>query len=179
MSMYPIATSGSLTSAGGFDFTSIPQTFNHLQLRIFGRSTFDRGAGETAPVNHYIRFNSNSSSIYSNHQLSGNGATVSAGGSTTASAVVIGGGNPSFRSNTGMYSNFIIDILDYTSTNKNKVVKAFGGYDGDGYGISTILSSLWASTDAVTSLNIFNDGNYAIGSRFDLYGISNSPMTGA
>jgi hypothetical protein len=177
--MYPIATSGSLTSAGSYNFASIPQTFDHLQLRIFGRSTFDRGSGNVDPVNNYLRINGDSGNNYAYHSIVGTGATASAGGATAASAMVLGGSNPALRTLSGVYSNIIIDILDYRNTNKNKTVKAIGGYDANGTGIVYLLSSFLNSTAAVTSLNIFNDADYAIGSRFDLYGISTSSATGA
>jgi len=178
MSMFPIS-SGTLNTPSSFEFTGIPQTFTHLQVRIYGRSVFDRGAGDVSPVNNYVRFNGDAGNNYSNHSLSGTGSSIASSGSASNTAVVLGGTNPALRTLTGVYSNIIIDILDYANTNKNKTVKIIAGYDANGTGSVGMHSSVWLSTSAISTVGLFNDANYAIGTRFDLYGISTSTLTGA
>ena len=62
----------------------------------------------------------------------------------------------------------IIDILDFSSTDKNTTVKnLFGTADNDFLGLS---SGAWYSTNAVTSLLLYNGTHYA-NSTYSLYGM--------
>ena len=61
--------------SSSIDFTSIPSTYTHLQLRMTARCTAQSGGN---PTNVYLRFNSDSGSNYAWHQLAGNGSAASA-----------------------------------------------------------------------------------------------------
>jgi hypothetical protein len=67
----------------------------------------------------------------------------------------------------------IIDILDYSNTNKQKTLKALSGNDRAGSGNLAIGSSLWVDTDAITSILIepLSSANWVEYSHFALYGI--------
>lgn len=174
MSMYPIATTGVLASnTTNIVLSNIPQTFNHLQLRIFGRSS-SAAFGTNVPGG----FNGDGGNNYSYHYIGSNAASTFAGATASANALNFGwiAGTTS-PSNT--FSANVIDILDYTSTNKYKVVKSFNGTDGNSSALSLVgyWSGLWLSTAAITSINLSN--TFAAGTRVDLYGISTSTMAGA
>jgi hypothetical protein len=66
-----------------------------------------------------------------------------------------------------------MDILDYTSANKNKTVRMLSGVDNNGTGSILFTSILWMnSTDAISSIRFtVNTGNFAEFSKFALYGI--------
>jgi hypothetical protein len=66
-----------------------------------------------------------------------------------------------------------MDILDYTSTNKNKTVRSLGGFDRNGGGIITLSSSLWFKTpEAITSIRLKpQSSSWTQYSSFALYGI--------
>ena len=65
----------------------------------------------------------------------------------------------------------VIDILDYTSSTKNKVVKSFDGLDANGSGGYIGLSSgLWQQTSPITKIS-FHLTSYLSGTHFALYGI--------
>jgi hypothetical protein len=176
--MYPIA-SATLTNAN-IDLTSIPQTFTHLQLRIFGR---DNGNVSTTSYSGtgYMQFNGDGGANYSQHYLLGNGSATASGGSTSGTSMGFPDlGGPYSGQTASVFNNVIIDILDYTNTNKNKTVKALYGADMNGYGRVFLSSGLWMSTSAINRIAIVNDsGQFATGSRVDLYGISTSNATGA
>jgi len=178
MSMYPIASytfpSGSTNT---FTFTNIPQTFTHLQIRVFGRdlqtfSTFD---------NLYFRLNSDAGANYAYHLIQGDGASATSNGVANSTFSPIGV-NPSVNSTANVFGATIIDILDYTNTNKFKTVRAISGADANGTGYVNLNSGLWLSTAAVTTIDLGGqntNGYMAQYSRFDLYGISTSNATGA
>jgi hypothetical protein len=70
------------------------------------------------------------------------------------------------------YGCVIIDILDYTNTNKYKTVRSLGGYDNNGSGYTALFSGLWLNTAAITSIQVgalyVSDNIY---SRISVYGI--------
>ena len=157
--------------AGGsstITFSSIPQTYKHLQLRMLVRNTV-AGNGAEAIL---AKFNSDTGNNYSRHSLQGNGSTVSANGASSQGALIVGisseGGEISFDAN-------IADILDYTSTNKNKTIRALFGQDTNnvGYGTVGIYSGLWFNTPAaITRIDLTSSGgNFDQNSHFALYGI--------
>jgi hypothetical protein len=174
MSMFPIATA-TLTSAGSITFSSIPQNFTHLQVRISARSDF-----ASAVASGFIRFNGDSGSSYPYHYLQGDGASVTATG-TTAGTVGFLGNFPAASATANTFEASITDILDYTNTNKNKTIRTFSGFDANGSGQIFYASSLWLNTAAITSILLVSGGgaNFVAGTRADLYGIGTSNATGA
>jgi hypothetical protein len=176
--MYPIA-SVTLGSANPISFSSIPQTFTHLQVRVFGRSQ----GGGNATFNLQINGDSGANYGYGYHYVLGDGASTSSGTTGSSSQTSIQFPNIASSSETsGVFGSVVIDILDYTNTNKNKVTKAIGGYDNNGSGKIQLTSGLWLNTAAITSLSFASSVSpytFAAGTRFDLYGIQTSNATGA
>jgi hypothetical protein len=152
--------------AGGsssIDFTSIPSTFKHLQIRQFNLNSV---ANQTI----FIRFNSDTGSNYARHQVGGTGGVTYASGESSQTAGFIGFGAGSTSSGYGAAT--ITDILDYTNTNKYTTVRAISGNDYNGAGQIVLRSSLWMNTAAVTGITIYPDtGNFTQYSHFALYGI--------
>jgi len=177
MSMFPIATSGVLTgNTAEINFSSIPSTFTHLQLRIYGRGTTSFSDGLTL----YTRFNNDSGSNYADHQLFGGGSSAASTAGTSKTQMDASQIFADSSATANIFGVAIIDILDYANTNKNKVIRTLAGWDGNSTkGRATIASGLWMSTDAVSAIKLFIDGNFVAGSRADLYGISTSNATGA
>lgn len=141
-------------------FSSIPSTYKHLQIRWMATD------GGNTP---FIRFNGDSSSVYTTHSIDGNGSTVYAQNQINAGLGYINfWGSPS-ASNT--FETGITDIIDYASTTKFKTVRTFSGYDENGSGAVSLTSNLWRSTSAITSLVITMGAGYRSGSVFSLYGI--------
>jgi hypothetical protein len=140
-------------------FSSIPSTYTHLQIRAIAR-TSSAGYGR-------LRFNGDTGSNYNRHAVYGTG---SAAASTAASDAGYWGDIPNTAS---MFQGTVIDILDYTNTNKNTTVRCLTGYDTNGAGVIQLWSSLWRNTAAVTSVTLddFFASNLQEYSSFALYGI--------
>jgi len=178
--MYPIASQTASSGSSITTFSNIPQTFTHLQIRVYGRSDYDRGSGNTVPVSLYCTFNGDGAANYSWHLLTGDGSTASSNNTANATGIHLStSGLPAFRAPANTFGNYVIDILDYANTNKYKTTKSLGGVDQNGSGALTFNSGNWRSTSAITSIAVFCDGNFALGTRIDLYGISISNATGA
>lgn len=174
MTMHHIATH-TVTSDGavGANFTSIPQTFAHLQLRITSRHT-----NSNAYENMYARFNGDASTIYNGHILYGDGASTASSFYTGYDAWEIGV-CAGASTTSGVFATTIADLLDYSNTAKFKTFKVLTGYDNNGSGFIGIKSGLYRSTNAISSIYI-SYPPFKSGTRFDLYGITtNTIATGA
>jgi len=153
-----IATLAGTGSSGTISFTSIPSTFKHLQLRLFGLTA---SSAEWA-----LKLNADAGVI--SHYVFGNGASVFAGndpGSAngqTLDTLALDSTNPMVN---------VVDILDYTNTNKAKTCRWLGGSDRNGSGRVWLGSSLFTTTAAITSLTIYAPANFTTTSSFALYGI--------
>lgn len=152
-------------------FSSIPGTYQHLQIRILGNSS-RTGAGDD---DAYIRFNSDTGSNYAWHYMYGGfgDSTVYAGAGTSQTYAKYALYCTDQTYSTA-YGASIIDIHDYSSTSKNKTIKTMMGVDHNGTAASSmwVVSGLWMSTSAITSIDVtMNGGNWASGSVVSLYGI--------
>lgn len=164
--------------AASVTFSNIPQTFTHLQLRCFTRTTENAGSGGMD-----IRLNGDSgSNYYRYHVLFGNGTSAASGAGGIQTSAQIG----DFVGQTGLantYCSLIVDFLDYRNTAKNKVIRSLYGFDLNGSGIVAMMSSMWISTAAINSIQVgpltYASANLVQNSRFDLYGIQTASATGA
>lgn len=148
--------------AGGsssISFTGISGSYSHLQIRCMYNTV-------TNPDNIGMTLNGSVTPSYV-HYLYGNGSTATAG-STTSNLFTIQAG----ASSTIMYG-MVIDLLDYANTNKNKTLRALGGGDFNGSGVTWLSSALYATTSAITSLTLQGSGGQSLTqySKFALYGI--------
>jgi hypothetical protein len=148
-------------------FSSIPATYTHLQVRSIARST--QAVADFA-VLMYFNAVSTQPSNYSGHGLRGNGSSTSAFGGTTEWIQSIGS---AANATSGVFGVQIWDILDYTNTNKNKVVRTLGGFDNNGNGIVQLSSGmLHSSQPVISSITFFTSGgDFTEYSQFALYGI--------
>ena len=156
------------------EFTSIPSTYKHLQIRMFSRYTGYQNSG--APV--YLQFNSDTGSNYSLHRLLGYANLSETGISASAAAnqtYMQAGYTTGGSTTTNMFSIQTTDILEYANTNTYKTIRTLNGYDSNtdtGYRSAGIYSGSWRSTSAITSIKIFPDtDSWAQYSSFALYGI--------
>ena len=149
-----------------FSFTSIPSTYTHLQLRGIVRSN-QAGSGITTST---LRFNSDTGSNYAYHNLIGNGTAASAGAATTQTNIILTNA-PELSATSNAFGVTIIDILDYTNTNKYKTIRALHGADLNGSGQIILSSGLWMNTSAITSITVNPAADAVQYTHFALYGI--------
>jgi hypothetical protein len=155
--------------ASNVEFTSIPATYKHLEIRFIGRTTRSDTIDDL-----FVQVGNGSvdtGSNYASHRLYATGSSVGAGSSTnqtqwnwyneltaaTASASVFGIG--------------VISILDYADTNKYKTGRILGGNDNNGSGYIEYHSGLWRSTSAITNIKFTANNNFVQYTHFALYGI--------
>jgi hypothetical protein len=153
--MIPLMTVTPYTTTTTVEFNSIPGNYAHLQLR-----SLVMGSGYST-----LRFNGDTTtSNYRSHYVGGQGSVTFAGSDA----------NQAYFANSGSANGMavILDLLDYSDTNKYKTQRYAQGWDNNGSGEVYLTSSLWMSTAAITSLKITAaTGTFASGSHFALYGI--------
>ena len=152
-------------------FSSIPSTYTHLQVRGIYKGT--TGTGEDY-WSQYFYLNGDTGSNYAYHYLQTRNTAVSAGAASSQSYT----GNyfaeipNAFASS--LFGTFVMDILDYKNTNKNKTIRSLSGYNNTDTSFVKLNSNLWTSTSAITSITFTPQtagGNYAQYSSFALYGV--------
>jgi hypothetical protein len=156
--------------AGGqtpITFSDIPQTYKHLQLRIMSRDA------RSATANNLLaRFNGDTASNYSTHNLIGDGSSAISEGYASQTEMLFGF-STSNSATANIFGISIVDILDYANTNKYKTVRALMGADQNGSGSLRMWSNNWRSSSAVTSITLYaqTTPNISQYSSFALYGI--------
>jgi hypothetical protein len=157
--------------SSSIDFTSIPSTYTHLQIRGIARGS--RAA--TQDTLKVIYNNDSAGNYFSYHEIYGDGSSAAAynGNATNTNNYVDSFAASSASAN--IFGAMIIDILDYTNTNKYKTNRFLGGNDRNGSGSIAFGSGLWMSTSAITRITISAaNGNLSEYSQFALYGIKGS-----
>ena len=180
MNILGIIASSRLAAAGDFEsiatvtvgsggspeieFASIPSTYTHLQLRCMALTA----AGGKVMV---MRFNSDTGANYTWHFLNGQGSSATSGNATGNSYSRFFGQN--IGTSTTNPTVAVVDLLDYTNTNKYTTMRSLAGSDNNGSGEVALESSLWLDTTAISNIKIrLNDGtNYAQYTHIALYGI--------
>jgi hypothetical protein len=137
-------------------------TYKHLQIRIAATSAADARNG-------FMRFNGDTASNYSSHQLLGAGE-VSSAALTSVSYMNL------FYISSSAVGLAVVDIVDAFSTTKNKTTRTLQGATAAATLRISLASGSWRNTTGLTSIfigaNIANGADtFAIGSRFSLYGI--------
>ena len=168
--MIPIMTTTLASAASTVTFSSIPQNYEHLQIRFLAQS--NRASANSGDY-FSVRFNSDSGSNYNlGHQLGCNGPTVQAyaNGSNGTSLLIERIVN--YESGASIFASGITDILDYSNTNKYKTTRSLVGYDYNGGGQVNLASGLWMSTAAISSISIsMVSAQFTQYSTLALYGI--------
>jgi hypothetical protein len=173
-----IASSGGAAAAGDYEsiatvtvgsggsssisFTSIPSTYQHLQVRAIQRCS-------SGVNNLQMQLNSDTRNNYSTHRLGGTGEGVFADATTSTSGMKLGLTGLA----TSTFGATIVDLLDYANVNKYKTVRSLNGFDENGVrGYILLTSGLWMNTNAVTSITIYPSADsFQQYSSFALYGI--------
>jgi hypothetical protein len=144
-------------------FSSIPSTYKHLQIRGLAIFSGTVGGGR-------IAFNGdNASGNYSAHSVYGSGTGTASNSSTSQN---FGAFNNASGTSSSAPNAMVLDILDYSNTDKHKTLRSSYGWDANGTGYIELCSSCWRSTSAITSIDLSSSSStFAQYSSFALYGI--------
>ena len=164
----PIATALASVDTSTISFNSIPQTYNHLIIAFYARSTrtgnvFDR---------LFLRFNGDTGTNYSTvaaQYLSASGL-VSPNSESTANPIYLAEGIPTADTPAGQYAYIRIDIPSYrNSTWKTATAILFG--EQTNLAALSVGAELWKSTSSISSMALECTNQWVAGSQFTLYGV--------
>jgi hypothetical protein len=160
--------------AASIEFTSIPQTFTDLIVKLSTRGSYAGGGA----ANNHLTFNS-SVTNYSDRYLSGDGATASSATQGTGTATRIFAGfieNDSWTADT--FGNFECYIPNYTSANfKSVSIDTVTEYNATGARMN-LIAALLSNTAAITSITFTPEtGNFMEYSTATLYGVAKEGVT--
>jgi hypothetical protein len=156
-----IATTTVSTAVSSITFSSIPTTYRHLQIRAIAKNG-------TSSSNVIMYFNGDSvTTNYRSHYMEGTGSAVSSGSVTSYNGIFCFGSSQP----TSIVGAGVIDILDYSSSVKNKVTRVLGGADENGTGVIDFTSGIWVNTSSITSITFSVYSSFQSGTQFALYGV--------
>lgn len=153
----PIATNTLTSSTNTITFSSISGNYDDIVVAGQWRDTTNGSSLK-------IRFNGDTGSNYSYTYLRGNGTSASSNrGSNLTSAY--GGEDVTTASS---YSSFIMNLNGYSNATTYKTNTVRNNPPGTD---TVAIVNLWRSTAVVTSITLYVDNNFAVGTSFTIYGI--------
>lgn len=164
-----IASNTLAASAASVTFSSIPNTYTDLVVRISTR----RDTGSFASL--FFRVNGSTGSNFSTTYVQGNGATAASLNATGVNRFNIYDIVPGTTETSNTFNSIEIYVPNYAVT-QNKQMSAFGvGETNSTTAYVIAQAGLRSVTDAVTSIEILPAaGSFVSGSSFFLYGIKSS-----
>jgi len=177
-----IATHYLEADAASVEFTSIPATYEHLQLRFTARGTDTTAATYYTSLN--LQFGTGGGSVdtgtnYSRHYMYGQGTAETGGSNTGINQIWMGtienAGSGTGTEHVGRYAAGLVTITDYTNTNKNTTCWGLQGRHSYWSPEVRFNSGLWSATGAVDRIKLAPyTGSFVRGSEFTLYGLNSS-----
>lgn len=155
----PIATTTLGSATTTFTFSSIPGTYTDLVIIIEGPGI---SGGTSMDVD--IRFNSDSSSVYSDTRLQNAGCDANHNGNLIRVAAP--------RSNNRW--NTAINIFNYADTSYYKTLIVRSNINSTTDPVVEMYSGCWRNTSAITSFTLFSgqNRNFEVGTICTLFGIA-------
>jgi hypothetical protein len=152
--------------AASIDFTSIPQTYTDLCLKL---STRDNRANPANGI--WLRPNGSSTNL-SGKQLYGNGSSAGSQQQTTG----IFGVEPSNGSTGSTFANIEAYIPNYTGSNYKSVSSDSVQETNGSAAEQWLIAYLWSNTAAITSISIVPEASasFVQYSTAYLYGVKNA-----
>jgi hypothetical protein len=156
-----VTVSGSSTT--NIQFASIPSTYTDLLLVLSGRGS---QSANFTPLSMFINGNNSNGSW---RLLNGDGSAAS---SSNASGYMDTSSIPAASSTSNTFGNMSLYFSNYAgATNKSISVDGVAENNATN-GIQQIRAILWASTSAITQIDLaIASGNYIAGTTASLYGI--------
>ena len=165
-----IATTYLEADAASVTFSSIPATYEHLQLRISMRTT-RTSWGERC----MMWFNGDTGTNYSNHRMQGTATTTGASGETGVTYTFATYWMPTGFEDAAIYGSSVCDILDYRNGSKNTTVMNTSGEAAMSTPYMVFQSGLWDNVAAVTTILLAPQyDEFARGTEISLYGLKSS-----
>ncbi len=176
---YSLASHTFSGSTSTITFSSIPQTYKHLQINITAKSTTNSTGGFSYVLG---TVNGDTGNNYEDNRLVGRSVSSFAGGTAYQGYLwAFGTAVTGASSLANFFGAGYLKVSDYTKTDRYKEWFGLNGLDtngigdggsGAGAGSTWIQTSKWNNTAAINNLTfIIDQGNFASGSKISIYGI--------
>ena len=170
---YTLISSQTLGGASSsITFSSIPSTYTDLVLRCSTRVSI-AGPGSTLG----LRFNGDSSTLYSFRYIEGQGSSGTATSSGATQNAIRGFVSDANAATANTFGFIEIYIPSYTSTTNKQISISYATENNATASVyQGIDAGLYRNSSAISSINLFdvNGTNFMTNSSFYLYGIKNS-----
>lgn len=154
--MTALATITLASAQSTVTFSSITGSYRDLRLIVSATNS-------SASTNLRLQYNGDTATNYSFVVMEGNGSSAISAASGAFAGALVG---ESYVAE----SMQVIDILDYSATDKHKTALARNNRPA---GATTAIANRWANTAAITTILVFpGSSTFAAGSTFTLYGVS-------
>lgn len=164
-----VSITGGSTTSVSFSGLGSFSAYKHLQIRY--AASFSSGNDSRYLI---MRFNGDSGANYAWHLLQGEGSGTAQTFRYTSQSYITAS-EVMAQPRTSQFSSGVIDLLDFSSPNKNTTSRSLWGIVDvtSPYRRIGLYSGFWNNTAAVTSISLAADNSavFVVGSRFSLYGI--------
>jgi hypothetical protein len=167
-----VGSGGSAT----IDFTSIPQTYTDLVLKLSLRSTAAGAHGGGAQMN----FNNSTASEYTFKNIRGSGFTTPGSGAASGTTFIrVANNHPTAGNTSNTFCNSEVYIPNYTLSS-HKVTSEDNVEENDtAESYSQFVGGIWTNTNAISRITLTSEATlFAQYSSATLYGVS-SVTTGS
>jgi hypothetical protein len=149
--------------AADITFSSIPQTYTDLVVKLSGRSA--AGSDDS----FYVYFNGSTSS-YTGKRIYGDGSSAGSDSPAYFGTLTYNGQTANTFGNAEIY------IPNYTSSNYKSASTDATQENNATFSVATLVANLWSNTAAITQVQLipFTATNFQQYSTATLYGIKNS-----
>lgn len=161
-------------AVANFDFTEIPQTYDHVKVRMTIRSS---DTGDNDNLSTFFNNDTTSTNYYQTRIAGRNTAAVVQEGNSELGIRFTGGGSPS-----DTFGSVEFTLLNYTKTDKYMTYWSSIALDETTTEQQVAMNmSTWRNTAAVTRITLspFSGGNFVTGSFIELIGIKNQTVVTA
>jgi hypothetical protein len=147
------------STASSVTFSSIAGTYRDLILVVNGTT-----AGASSVT---LRFNSDTGANYSSVIMEGNGTNAGSGNNASQTALF---NTYAYNSTNTTGSVHVFNIMDYTATDKHKVVLSRTNNTSL---VTAAAAGRWANTAAITTVEVRSlSSSFAVGTNLSLFGVS-------
>jgi hypothetical protein len=160
----PIASVTLSATASEVVFSGLPQTFRDIILVSSVRNQFSGTTNDSLD----LTFNGDSTSSYSMVRMYGDGSSALSAVNASVTSLPIGRLNEG-NTTAGQFSANVIQIMDYSTTNKHKTVLGRANVPNQ---VVYATAGRWAKTEAINSIRISNpNAALSVDSTFTLFGV--------
>ena len=159
------------SSAADITFTSTDdgQVGDFSQYMDLVIISYVRSTYASTVSDFYMQYSGDTGSNYARQDLIGNGSAASASALSSRTNSEIGWG-PANSTGANIFSSSVTHIFDINSGKYKSDLSLFAA-DEDGGGTVQMWANTWKSQAPITSVRLDTHGDFAIGTRIDLFGV--------